>query len=261
MYPNGYYNYRKHRKDAKQKEVSKLLNLIKETYHAQNGICGYRSMCDYLRNTRDIHLSCQTVRKYMNIELGLKSVTRKRKRQYVCKTDPYKVFENLLDRNFKADTPNSKWCMDFTYIYYGGKKTRYNCTVIDLYSRKVVASVCGNRIDTQLAINTVEAALRHCKGQFNGILHSDRGCQFTSQRFVEYCKSKGITQSMSKPGCPYDNAPMERYFNTLKTELLYQHKYETEEELYRAIMKYSYGYYNNIRPHTYNGGLPPAKVA
>ena len=110
--------------------------------------------------------------------------------------------------------PNSKWCMDFTYIYYGGKKTRYNCTVIDLYSRKVVASVCGNRIDTQLAINTVEAALRHCKGQFNGILHSDRGCQFTSQRFVEYCKSKGITQSMSKSGCPYDNAPMERYFNT-----------------------------------------------
>ena len=69
-----------------------------------------------------------------------------------------------------------------------------------------------------------------------------------------------ITQSMSRPGCPYDNAPMERYFNTLKTELLYLHEYESEEALYTEITKYAYGYYNNQRPHSFNGGLAPRKV-
>ena len=66
---------------------------------------------------------------------------------------------------------------------------------------------------------------------------------------------------MGEAEYPYDNAPMERYFNTLKTELLRVFDYETESSLYSAITQYAYGYYNNLRPHTYNGGLPPAKVA
>ena len=66
---------------------------------------------------------------------------------------------------------------------------------------------------------------------------------------------------MSKPGYPYDNAPMERYFNTLKAELLNIHTFEAEKDLYEAILRYSYGWYNNQRPHSYNNGLPPAKVA
>ena len=66
---------------------------------------------------------------------------------------------------------------------------------------------------------------------------------------------------MSSPGCPYDNAPMERYFNTLKAELINLHSYETEAQLYEEIAAYSYGWYNNLRPHSFNGGLPPAKVA
>ena len=93
------------------------------------------------------------------------------------------------------------------------------------------------------------------------ILHSDRGSQFASKEFIGFCKGLGIIQSMSKPGCPYDNAPMERYFNTLKAELLHLNKYETEKELYTAITAYAYGWYNNLRPHSYNGGLPPLKVA
>ena len=64
----------------------------------------------------------------------------------------------------------------------------------------------------------------------NLILHSDQGSQFTSAEFVEYCRELGISQSMSRTGCPYDNAPMERYYNTLKTELIYQYRFETAAE-------------------------------
>ena len=151
--------------------------------------------------------------------------------------------------------------MDFTYIHFGNGKKRYNCTIIDLYSREVVASVSGSRINTELAKEAVKTAIRRCGKNEDLILHSDRGSQFSSKSFVEFCRENGIIQSMSRPGCPYDNAPMERYFNTLKTELLYLHEYETEEALYTSIMQYAYGYYNNLRPHSFNGGLPPAKVA
>lgn len=259
IYPNGYYNYRKHRKDAKLKEKEKLLKVITEIYHMRSGRMGYRSMWLYLRN-EGYSISLQTVRKYMNVELCLKSVTRKKKRKnVVSQEDSFKTFDNLLMRNFHTDSINSKWCIDFTYTYFGNKK-RYNCSIIDLYNRSVVASVNSSHIDTQLAIDTVEKAIKRSDGQIPDILHSDRGSQFTSKAFVDYCASAGIKQSMSKPGCPYDNAPMERYFNTLKTELLYLHEYETEAALYSAINNYAYGYYNNKRPHTYNGGLPPSKI-
>lgn len=209
---------------------------------------------------KGITLSLQTVRKYMNVELGLKSITRKKKRHYTVGSEPYTVFNNRISQNFTAESRNTKWCIDFTYIYFG-KKKRYNCTIIDLYDRRVVASVNSNRMDTKLAIDTLNKAFERSGSETGMILHSDRGSQFTSKAFVEYCKERGVIQSMSKPGCPYDNAPMERYFNTLKTELLYNHEYDTEKKLYTSINSYAYGYYNNLRPHSYNGGVPPMKVA
>ena len=89
------------------------------------------------------------------------------------------------------------------------------------------------------------------------ILHSDQGPQYTSKAFTEYCESCGVTQSMSKAGYPYDNAPMERYFNTLKNEEINLHNYYTEVSLYEAIEAFAYVTYNHIRPHSYNGYRPP----
>ncbi len=89
------------------------------------------------------------------------------------------------------------------------------------------------------------------------ILHSDQGSQYTSKEFTEYCEAVGITQSMSKAGCPYDNAPMERYYNTLKNELINHHYYHSEEELYEAIEEFAYVHYNHERPHSYNNYKTP----
>ena len=258
--PNAYYNYRKHRKNAMKKTKASTLKLIEKIYREAGGKPGYRMMKSLLDN-KGIHLSAHTVHNYMNKELGLKSVTRKAKRRHCNGPEPYGLFENLLDQDFHADRRNAKWCVDFTYLSFGKNNRRYNCTILDLYDRRVVASVNGNRINTQLAIDTLEEAIQNVGGETGMILHSDRGSQFASKEFIEFCKGLGIIQSMSKPGCPYDNAPMERYFNTLKAELLHLNKYETEKELYTAITAYAYGWYNNLRPHSYNGGLPPLKVA
>ena len=107
-----------------------------------------------------------------------------------------------------------------------------------------------------MAINTLKTALKKEKHP-KVILHSDQGVQFTSCEFVNFCKDNNITQSMSKAGCPYDNAPMERYYNTLKAEEVYQHRYDTIEELDQAINDFAYVWYNQIRPHSYNNHLTP----
>lgn len=258
--PNAYYNYRKHRKDAANKRKAAVLKKIRKQFHDAGGRPGYRMMRQLLAN-EGISLSLQTVRRYMNVELGLKSVTRKPKYVYRKGSDADEVFENLIKQDFRADARNTRWCVDFTYLFLADHRKRYNCTIIDLYDRRVVASVNGRHIDTQLAEDTLTKALENCGGETGMILHSDRGSQFTSKEFAKFCKEHGVTQSMSKPGYPYDNAPMERYFNTLKAELINLRSFASEEMLFTEVNAYAYGWYNNQRPHSYNGGLPPAKVA
>jgi transposase InsO family protein len=193
----------------------------------------------------------------MNVLLGLKSVVRRKKPDYV-KGKPHKVFPNLLERDFAADVINSKWCTDFTYLYLTDGSKRYNCSIIDLYDRSIVASLNSKRIDSNLAINTLKKAIASqptIKGDL--ILHSDQGTQYTSKDFINFCEALNIKQSMSKAGCPYDNAPMERYFNTLKNELIYLHNYHDDNELDKSINDFAYVWYNHIRPHSYNGYKTP----
>lgn len=206
---------------------------------------------------RGITLSTVTVHKYMNIELKLRSIVRRKPPEYKS-GNPHEVFPNLLKQDFSSDRINTKWCTDFTYLFLENGDKRYNCTIIDLHERSVVASITDRRITADLGVRTLRKALESqpkIKGQL--ILHSDQGSQYTSKEFVEFCKSAGVTQSMSKAGYPYDNAPMERYFNTLKNELIYEHSYRTENELYSAIDEFAYITYNHERPHSYNGYKTP----
>jgi len=193
----------------------------------------------------------------MNKELGLYSLLRRKKPDYV-KRQAHKVFPNLLEQDFTADKSNQKWCTDFTYLFLKDGRKRYNCSIIDLYDRSVIASMNGKEMTSELAINTLKKALSAQPAKKNGlILHSDQGSQYTSKAFTEFCESVHITQSMSKAGCPYDNAPMERYFNTLKNELIYQHYFCNDKELDAAINDFAFVWYNHVRPHSYNNGLTP----
>lgn len=135
---------------------------------------------------------------------------------------------------------------------------RYNCSIIDLYDRSVIASITDRNITSDLAKRTLQKALdsqSKIKGEL--ILHSDHGSQYTSKAFVEFCESVHVTQSMSKAGYPYDNAPMERYFNTLKNECTNLYEFSTEESLYQKVEEFAYINYNHVRPHSFNGYRTP----
>ena len=256
IYPNAYYNYLKHNKSEYCKRKEFILSVIKSIYHDENGVPGYRSMRVYL-GRRGITISNTTVHKYMNSELGLKSIVRRINR-FSSHEPCYRMFENLIKQDFKSDGRNKKWATDFTYLYLSKGEVRYNCAIIDLYDRSLVASITDRNMTGSLAVRTLEKAIKNQNPKPGSIiLHSDRGSQYTSKIFVEFCEKSGVIQSMSKPGCPLDNAPMERYFNTLKNEEINLHKYDTEEELYKAVENFAYIKYNHIRPHSFNNYLTP----
>ena len=246
----------KSRKSQQQIQKQAVLNTISEIFHKYEGRPGYRCMRIFLAR-KDIVLSNTTVHKYMNKELKLFSVIRRKKPGY-RKGKPHTVFKNQLNQNFKASRKNQIWCTDFTYLSLTNGSKRYNCSIIDLYDRSIVASMNSKDITSRLAITTINQALAAQPRLSNKlILHSDQGSQFTSKEFVDFCSSVGILQSMSKAGCPYDNAPMERYYNTLKSELINQRYFHNDEELNSAVYDFAFIWYNHIRPHSYNGGKTP----
>lgn len=259
VHPNAFYNYLLGTKADYYTNRAKILDEITNIYHEYDGILGHRAMKVFL-SRKGIFLSKTTVHKYMNRSLGLRSICRRKKPPYK-KGHPHKVFPNLLLQSFRAEKPNTIWCTDFTYLSLSNGSLRFNCTILDLYDRSVIASITDRHITSDLAIETLKKAIASQGHIPEGlILHSDQGRQYTSLEFIQYCQENGITQSMSKTGCPYDNAPMERYYNSLKEELINRYYFRTEDDLYRAISEYAYGWYNQVRPHAYNNYLTPYEV-
>lgn len=190
-------------------------------------------------------------------ELELKSIIIRKKPKYQ-KGHVHKIFENKVNRKFQTSKPNEVWLTDFTYLKLSNGAKRYNCTIIDLYDRSVIATLNGKNMTSNLAIKTMEIALSRNKYQFNKLtLHSDQGSQYTSKEFTDFCERKKIVQSMSKAGCPYDNAPMERYFNSMKNEFYNLFVFKNDEALNAGISDYAYAWYNHTRPHFYNDGKTP----
>lgn len=154
---NAYYNFIKHRKAGCEETKQNILLDIINKYHELSGTVGYRMMCIYLN--RDGHkISALTTHRYMNKELKLKSIARREKQEYIH-GNTHRVFENKLNREFSAEEKNQKWCTDFTYIILADGRVYYNCTIIDLFDRSVVASVTSDEITAKLAIITTEQQL------------------------------------------------------------------------------------------------------
>ena len=176
------------------------------------------------------------------------------RRKNLTKSGLREFIKPYLLKGIRITHANQVWCTDITYIPMK-RGFMYMTAIIDVYSRKIVGWGISNSMSAQWCKNVLKDAIAaHGKP---AIVNSDQGSQYTSKSFIEFCESVQVTQSMSKAGYPYDNAPMERYFNTLKNDLIYQHYYRTEEELYTAIEEFAYLQYNHVRPHSYNNYKTP----
>lgn len=161
----------------------------------------------------------------------------------------YPVAENLLNREFKAAALNRKWVTDITYVDTG-EGWLYVAAVLDLFSRKIVGWSMAGHLRTELAAEALKMALAR-RNPGSGLLHhSDRGVQYASMDYQNLLAQNGCVCSMSRSGNCYDNAAMESFWGTLKTELVYQHKFATHAQARVAIFEYIEVFYNRKRKHS-----------
>lgn len=163
---------------------------------------------------------------------------------------------NLLDRQFKADCPNQKWIADFTYIWTA-EGWLYVAVVIDLFSRRVVGWSMSAAMTAQLVTDALIMAIWR-RGKPKTLLHhSDQGSQYTSEQFQRLLAENGITCSMSRSGNVWDNAAMESFFSSLKTERTARKLYRTRNQARADIFDYIERFYNSRRRHSTIGYLTP----
>lgn len=163
---------------------------------------------------------------------------------------------NILKQRFNPSEVNKVWVCDFTYLHAAGRFYCL-CVILDLFSRKVIAYKLSSKLNTKLAIDTLDMAVASRNISEVLIFHSDRGCQFTSEAFRRHLDELNIVQSFSAKGHPYDNAVMECFFKYLKKEETNRRTYSSFDELKLSIFQYIHGFYNSFRPHSHNNGLSP----
>ena len=166
------------------------------------------------------------------------------------------VASNVLDSDFGAPAPNQKWVADFTYIWTA-EGWLYVAAVIDLFSRRVVGWSMKADMTSQLVTDALMMALWR-RGRPRELLHhSDQGSQYTSDQFQRLMTAQGVICSMSRSGNCWDNAAMESFFSSLKTERTARKTYRTRDEARADVFDYVERFYNAKRRHSTLGYLSP----
>jgi putative transposase len=172
-------------------------------------------------------------------------------------------FPDLLQRDFTAAAPNTRWVGDMTEIPTGpdgrGNKL-YLATVIDLYSRRLLGAATGLHPDADLACQAIKMAVAARGGaeQVSGVIfHTDRGSTYTAHEFTKLCRRLKITQSMGRVGSCFDNAAAEAFFSSLEWEVLSRHHFENTRQAQAVVIEWCYGFYNHQRRHSAAGGQSP----
>ena len=229
---------------------------IKKIYDESKGRYGSPKITKVLRN-KGIKVSQKRVARRMKI-IGLRSITiKKYNHAGSSKTDETKDYKNLLKQDFFADRPSQKWVGDITYIYTKETGWTYLVIVMDLFDLKVVGWSYGMNMTDDLVIDAFNKAMINRKLNKDGIFHSDRGSQYTSNDFEKLLEELEIKHSYSKKGYPYDNASMESFNAILKKEEVNVNNYETFNEAKLAIFEFIESWYNNQRIHSTIGYITP----
>ncbi len=188
-------------------------------------------------------------------KLGLVSCQQPRHR-YKRSRQEHIVIPNHLERQFAVAEPNQVWYGDVTYIWTG-KRWAYLAVVLDLFARKPIGWAISFLPNSRLTIKALEMAWERRGYPTNVMFHSDQGSHYTSRQFRQLLWRYRITQSMSRRRNCWDNSPMERFFRSLKNEWVPVTSYISFSDAVHSITDYIVGYYSTLRPHEYNGGLPP----
>ena len=233
-----------------------MVKKVRDTFEENDCVYGCPKMRAALHD-KGVEVKEWKLRRIMR-ENGLYPVTLKKWKPYRKGKCDAMYSENLVQRQFNPDSLNSVWVGDITYIrtVLGWV---YLAVVLDLCNKEVVGYAVSKYIDTELVKRALSNALIR-RGHHDGLIfHSDRGVQYSSMGYRTMLSENGITPSMSAPGCPYDNACMERFFASLKKEQIYRRDFEDLEDVREAVFRYIELFYNRKRLHSSLGYMTPVE--
>ena len=253
----GFYAWVKRPLCKRTQENIYLLERIKEIYEDSLGCYGSPRITNKLHE-KGINVSRARVARHMKAN-GISAVKIKIFKVTTDSNHNYPVAPNLLERDFSAQRPNSKWVSDITYIFTK-EGWLYLTVIIDLFNRMVVGWAMSNSLRAE---ETTIAALKHAYNRFNPgpglIFHSDRGVQYACTDFKEQLEKYKMIQSMSAKGDCWDNAVAESFFSTLKKEEVYRNNYQDRWHARQSIFSYIEIFYNRTRKHSYLGNKSPVQ--
>jgi putative transposase len=251
--PRSSYHYHLKHRNSVSPEREKLTEQAVEIHRNSRGAAGARTIAGQLNQ------SGENVGRYkaasLMKEAGLVS-TQPRKHRYKIAENESKIAPNLLKRKFNVEGKNQAWCGDVTYVW-SGTQWLYLAVVMDLYARKIVGWACSDSPNTDLTCAALRMAFESLGRPKLLLFHSDQGCHYTSLQYRQMLWKYQIPQSMSRRGNCWDNAVMERFFRSYKTEWMPKHGYNNFNEAKHDVMKYILQHYNTKRGHSYNNYMTP----
>lgn len=252
MARSTFYYYSK--KAGQPDKYERVKSLISRIYHDHKGRYGYRRIILLLKRY-GMAINHKAVLRLME-EMKLRSLIRVKKyRSY--RGDIGKIAPNILNRDFKADRPYQKWATDVTEFKVKGRKL-YLSPIIDLFNQEIISYEITDRPVFKGVMDMLKKSLPLVKGAEQLVLHSDQGWQYQMQKYQQSLRENGISQSMSRKGNCLDNAVMENFFGTIKSELFYMNEYESTEKLKNDIKDYI-SYYNEKRIKLNLNGMSPTE--
>ena len=243
---SGYNNWKNRIPSDKEQRKNVIKNKICDIYDESHQNYGAPKIAQKLQEKGEI-ISEKTVGNYMR-EMGLRAQWVKPWIATTTDSNFSEEYKNILDEQFNPDTPDAVWCSDITYIWTC-EGFVYLTSIMDLYSRKIIAWVLSNTLETKWIVEAVNKARKTRKVNKPLVLHSDRGRQYTSNDYKD--AADGITLSYSKKAYPWDNACIESFHALLKREWINRFKIKDYNHAYKLVFEYIEAFYNTVRIHSH----------
>lgn len=251
-----YFYHQKRLLDPTRGEKHAVLKqAIVEVFHRNKHRYGYRRVLLELRKAGGV-VNHKLVYKLMD-RMGLKAVIRRSKKYSSHPGRPSHIAENLLQRNFRQDSPNSAWVSDITEFHVAGQKL-YLSPIMDLHDRMILVHTIAKAPTTTMTAQTLDRAIKEHQPAPGLMVHTDQGLHYQHSSWRDLITQAGAEQSMSRKGNCFDNAVMENFFGQLKTEMYYNQKFSSFEQLEQAIDSYI-TWYNTQRLQTQFKGQTPTE--
>jgi putative transposase len=252
--PSGFYAWRSRPVSAREMANRELVKKIETVYYDSYETYGSPRVYHELKS-QDVACSENRVARLMRLR-GLRAKQVRRYKSTTKRNKRHPVAPNLLKRDFRADRPDHKWLTDITYIPTQ-EGWLYLAVILDLYNRGIVGWAMSERMTSALTIRALKMAIRERRPGDGLIHHSDQGSQYTDGTYQALLRDHGIQVSMNGVGTWYDNAPMESFFATLKSELVHHQVYHTRDEARPDLFFYIEAFYNRRRRHSSLDYLSP----